>query len=421
VAPPRVFGLSRDATRVIVALLIAGYVAGWAVAPLITGYDHSDLDLFFWPSAQIAAHGHPLAIYAAQASAPYPNANGPLGLIPLLPIAVVANAMGWANNIPLRVGAVYSVTALFTVLLAWTATLLVGRSHGLVTRLVVAAAVMLAPALLTSIGDYGHIEQPLELWLLLLAAGAALKGRAAVAGVLIGLAMLTRTTALLDVLPIGLLLLSEQGRRAATIFFASFAATGAIGFTPFFIADASALVHSLVTYRADLPVGGGSLWVVTRGGPLAGFVQRGDGYLIVGAATALSAAIAWRRRSMPNSIAGLLGALTVASICFPMLAKTVFPYYFLEPYVFSVVWWFAASRSALTWRIVVPLAITAATLLSRFTSGLLFTPTDQPAGIASSALLLAAIALVVADLVAMQLPLPATSSAAPTAASYKPA
>jgi hypothetical protein len=396
-------------------------VAGWAVAPLVTGYDHSDLDLFFWPSAQIAAHGRPLAIYTAQASALYPDANGPLGLIPLLPITVVANAMGWANSVLLRVGAVYAITALITVLLAWEAMRLVGRSHGLVTPLVVAAAILLAPTLLTSIGDYGHIEQPLELWLLLMAAGAALKGRPAVAGVAIGLAILTRTTALLDVFPIGLLLLSMQGRRAATIFFAVAAATGAIGFAPFFIADASALVHSLVTYRAGLPIGGGSLWGVTREGPLAGVVQRGDGYLIVGTATALSAAIAWRRRSMPNSTASLLGALTVASICFPMLAKTVFPYYFLEPYVFSVVWWLAASRSALNWRIVVPLAITAATLLSRFTSGLLFTDRDQATGIASSALLLAAGALVTTDLVTARPPRRETTSAAPMTPSHEPA
>jgi hypothetical protein len=421
VGPAGVFGLSRGATRVIVALLIAAYVAGWAVAPLLTGYEHSDLDLFFWPSAQIAAHGHPLAIYAAQASAVYPNANGPLGLIPLLPIAVVGNAMGWANSVLLRVGAVYAITALFTVLLAWEAMRVVGRSHGLVTPLVVAAAILLAPTLLTSIGDYGHIEQPLELWLVLLASGAALKGRPAVAGVGIGLAILTRTTALLDILPIGLFLLSMHGRKAATIFFAVAASTGAIGFAPFFIADASALVHSLVTYRADLPIGGGSLWVAIRGGPLGGFVQRGDGYLIVGTATALSAAIAWRRGSMPNSTASLLGALTVASICFPMLAKTVFPYYFLEPYVFSIVWWIAAARSALNWRIVAPLAITAATLLSRFTSGLLFSGTGQAAGIASSGLLLAATALVMTDLVATRLPRLETSSAAPTAASYKPA
>jgi hypothetical protein len=60
-----------------------------------------------------AAHGHPLLVYSAHGLDRYPNANGPLGLVPLVPIVVVANALGLANNLQVRAGMVGAVVAVF--------------------------------------------------------------------------------------------------------------------------------------------------------------------------------------------------------------------------------------------------------------------------------------------------------------------
>ena len=383
----------------IIGIAIVGYVVGWAGSPLVLGYGHSDLDLFFWPSVQLAAHGHALSIYTSQAHLDYPNANGPLGLLPLIPIALVGNAMGWASQLPLVAAASDAVAAVFMVLLTWQAMRLIGAPRRNIRLLAIAVTLLLTPTLMTSLGDYGHPEQPLELWLILLAAGAALRGRPALSGVGVGLAFLTRTTAVLYAIPFVLLLLDTRRLRQSATFVGATVCTVAIGLAPFAIADASALLHSLWTYRADLPIAGGSLWVVARGGPLAGVVQHSDGYVVGLTAIALCGVIAWRHRGARMTAATLFGALTVAALCFPMLAKTTLSYYYIEPYVFSVVWWLARPGSAINWRIAVPLAITGLSMLARFTSNQLFTDGDQAVGIAASAVAAASSLLVVGDLV----------------------
>lgn len=392
-------GIARLGPRVGAVVLIGGYVAAWAVSPLVVTTARSDLDLFFWPSAQVAAHGHPLMVYSAQGLGQYPNANGPLGILSLTPIAVIANSAGWANDLRVRAGVTDAVFAVFALLIAAQALGSVRRVRGVVEWPVVTSCVfLLAPVLWISVIGYGHVEQPLELLLVLTAAGYALKGRPVLAGIAVGLAVLTRTTALLYVVPFALVPLATRRIRPTAALIAAAAATAITGLAPFVIADTSDVLHSLVTFRGALPIAGGSVWLITLGSSWSGIVQHGDVYLIVSVAAALCAAILWRRPTVGTTPTGLIGLLTVVAACFPMLAKTVYPYYLLEPYVFASLWWLLRPGSAWNWRIVCPLLLTADALLSKQGVGLPLTGAGLVEGVISSVVLAMVAALVMADL-----------------------
>ena len=190
------------------------------------------------------------------------------------------------------------------------------------------------------------------------------------------------------------------GRRitpTATVLALTFITAG-VGIAPFILADGANVVHSLITYRSGLPIGGGSFWSIARGTPWAGFAEHGDAYLVLGAAAALISSAAWLRPRSTGTTAGFFGLLTIAAACFPMLAKTVLPYYLLEPYVFAAIWWLARPGSVLNWRMAGPLLLTADVFISKQASTLPLNGLGLGEGIASSTVLAVVIALVAIDL-----------------------
>ena len=379
--------------------LVALYVAAWALSPLVVKSTPSDLDVFFWPSAETAVSGHPLLIYSTHINDLDPNANGPLGLVLLAPIAALANAVGWADNLALRAGLTDAVVSLFVLLVAYEAVVLIGRARGAVEwRLAAACSILLAPALWIGVIDYGHVEQPLELALVLLAVGYVVSNRPVAGGVALGAAMLARTTAAFYLIPFVLLPLATRRAKPATATVGAALVTVAAGLAPFLIADGPAVAHSLVTYRADLPIGGGSVWLLVRQTPWAGLAQYGDVYVTAIVALAVTAITLRRRPSAATSTMGLLGLLTVVSSCFPLFAKTVYPYYLVEPYVFGAVWWLARPGSALNWRASVPLLLTADVFLAKAGATLPFNGWGVAEGVTSSAILALVVALVSLDL-----------------------
>jgi hypothetical protein len=342
----------------------------------------------------------PLLIYSAYGHDVSPNANGPLGLVPLIPAVALANALGWAGNIGARSALAGAVVSLFIMLLGWQVVRLVGLGRGVVERrLATACTVLLAPALWIGVIDYGHIEQPIELCFVLLGAALALRGRSAPAGagVAVGAAVLTRTIAAFSLIPLAVVPLARRsvGRSAATI--TACVVTVAAGVAPLLFADGPAVTHSLLTYRGSLPIGGGSFWLVARHTGWAGVAQYGDVAIAAAVATVLTAITLRRHVTVAFTPAGLFGLLTVTSACFPMVAKTVFDYYLVEPYIFGVVWWLARPGSALNWRVLVPVLLTADALLSKVSESL---STDWliAEGIMSSVLIAAVVAMVFADL-----------------------
>lgn len=396
---PRIHHLATPrGRRAGTATLAVLYAGAWVVTSLVLKSTPTDLDLYFWPSAETVAGGHPLLIYSAYGHDVYPNANGPLGLAPLIPVVVLANALGWAGNLGARSALAGAVVSVFVMLLACQVVRLVGQGRGGVERrLPTACTVLLAPALWIGVIDYGHIEQPIELCFVLLGAGWALRGRSASAGVSVGAAVLTRTIAAFSVIPLALVPLARRSARGSASTIAACGVTVAAGLAPFLIADGPAVTHSLLTYRGTLPIGGGSFWIVARQTGWAGVAQYGDVAIAALAGTALVAITLRRHITMAFTPAGLFGLLTVASACFPLFAKTVFDYYLVEPYIFGVVWWLARPGSAVSWRVLVPVLLTADVLLSKLGE---VVPTDWliAEGITSSVIIAVVVTMVTADL-----------------------
>lgn len=356
-SPPAI-GRSR-LRRGLVPLLGVAFIVASAIAVLLFDTTRTDLDVFFWPSAEIAAHGHPLLVYSLRAGQ-YPNANGPVSLVPLTLLAALANALGWQHSLEPRDALTVGAFAVFSLLLAREAVLAVETGRGRPTRrLAVAAVFLLAPPLWVALVGFGHIEQPLELWLILL--GVRLLGRGAPlwAGACLGLAVMTRSVAAVCLLPLVLALLVDRRWARAAALVGAIAATAGAVIAPFWLADRSDVVYSLLTYRGGLPTVGGSLWVAFTGASWAGFVQHADALVFAGAALVLTAAVLAARPHRGWTPPRVYGLLAVAAACVPMLAKTSWPYYLLDPYVFAAIWWLGRPARPLGWRMSVPLLLGA--------------------------------------------------------------
>lgn len=386
-------------TKSVLSVVLGGaYIAAWSGGGATLRGAPSDLDLYFWPSAEIAAHGHPLLIYSLSPLSNYPTANGPVGVLLVALVAAIANALGWAAD-PVRrgllIGALAGALSLGLALTATSVISVAGRSGR--TRVTVLFSVLLAVPLLVSAGAYGHVEQPAELAAMLGAVSLALRGRTASAGVAAGLAVLTRSTAVLYLAALVVAELSMNRRRPILPFAATVAVTVAIGTIPFLIADPSHVAYSLFSYRGGLPIAGGSIWVVAYHSPLERLIETGDLYLVLAVAVLPALIVAVMRSRGPMSAGTVLGLLTIAAASFPMLAKTTYPYYFLEPCVFATCWWLASGKTALNWRLGVPLLLIAVTLMAKTTVSLPLSGLGSLEGVVSSALMAVIVVIVFVD------------------------
>jgi branched-subunit amino acid transport protein AzlD len=386
-------------SRALTAGLGVLYVAASTVAPLVLKTTPSDLDLYFWPAAETAVAGHPLLIYAAHLHGPFRDDNGPLGLLPLVPMAALANALGWAGSLTGRAALSGAVVSLFVLLLAYQAVRFIAAGRGEVRcPLAVAATIVLAPVLWIAVLDYGHTEQPVALCLVLFGVSCSLRKQNVLSGIAFGAAILTRTIAGFGVIPLLLLpFATRRGRAAATIALAALI-TIAVGLMPFVLADEQAVARSLLTYQEGLPIGGGSFWIVARQASWSGIVQSGDVYLAAAVAAILVVLTLGRRPAIAATHAGLIGLITVASCCLPLLAKSVFPYYFFEPYVFATLWWLARPGTAFNWRVVVPILLTVDVFIVMAATTSPSSAAGAAEGVVSSVVVAAAMALVMVDL-----------------------
>ena len=316
---------------------IVPYVALWFGVGLLP-FQPTDLDIFFWPSAKIAAQGHPLLIYAAGGHALYPNANGPVALLPLSVVAVLLNAVGWLDAGAQRRAIAMAVFCLFILLMAVEAVRAIERMRGArlnpSMRLLAYSVLTLNTLAWQSVAGYGHIEQPIEIWLLLVAVRWLGERRSLPAGIAFGVAIMTRSSAVLMTVPLGLGSL-RQGLRSAVALFTGAAAAVAAILLPILIADPSNVIHSLFTYRGSLPVGAGSVWSLARGSPLEPIVQHWD---IAAVLAVVVATNLWLARRNGFDEGRLFAAMTLTSAAFAMLAKTVWPYYFFEVLILGTVW-----------------------------------------------------------------------------------
>lgn len=331
-----------------VSLLVVLYCALWNVVARFP-IDRNDLDAFFVPSARIVLSGHPFDAYSLRYLDLYPNANGPLSLAPLSLATAVASWQGVLADMTLRRVTVLTLFAPFVLLMAREAVAAIDRLRGERltgwARFIVYAVFALSPEVWHSVLFYGHVEQPIMLWLALWGIRQLVARRPARAGLLLGLALLARSSALLLVLPLAAILARDRDWRALWRFGAAMAATMVVVLLPFAIVDGGDLLYSLVTFHGRLQVGGGSLWGLTMGTPLEAFAQRYDSATVLLAAALLTAVVVLWRRDLTLSSPALYLLLALSSLCFPLLLKTLWPYYFLEPFTFLAIRWLAAAPS----------------------------------------------------------------------------
>lgn len=414
--------------RLTVGGLAAIYIFIWGLIGLYP-IDPNDLDAFFLPSVRIALAGHPLLVYSLRYQTIYPNANGPLSLLPLSLIALVLQALGWLNDVNLRRMLVMAAFSVFGLLLAWEGVAAIERLRGIrlrgVRRGLVYALFACAPTLLHGMLFYGHMELSLMLWLILFAVRSLSSQRPGRAGVALGLAILARSNALIYLLTLGLLLLCRGRWRPLARFGVGAGATVALGMLPFYLADRADLLFSLVTFHGALPVGGGSIWEIAVGTPAEAFAQHADTLVVLASAAVITLVVVVARRGLDPAQVDLYGLLTLTSLAFPLFIKTVWPYYFLDMYVFVAIWWLGR-RPALApaWRwlgLLLPAYFVGCAVLAEYATGLL---TNPPAllreSLIEAALVCGFLVLFGAWLICSRDPLPSDSSSASQASSAEP-
>jgi hypothetical protein len=381
-------------TRATMWALGLTYALAWAIAGWLWTGPLNDLDYFSWPAARIALGGHPFLVYAVRYQTIIANDNGPLGLVPLTAVAAVASDLGWLDDVHLRRMLTLSAFSIFTLLMAWEAVLAIDRLRG--TRLgglsrVLAYGVFAAsPILVIGVLGYGHIEQPMTLWLVLLAVRKLARDRALAAGICFGLAMLTRTLAVLPLIPLALLLLVRGRWRALARSAGSTAFLVALVVLPFLLADPQNTIYSLLTHRGSLPVSGGSVWQLLVGTPYEWIPRRADVLFLLALAALVSLIVIRARQDLEVSSRDLYGLLALTSLTLPLLAKSVWPYYFLDAYVFGAIWWLGQA-SPLAWGRVMgaalPLIAIAGALLTEYELEQIGTGIRLPEGVAMGVIL----------------------------------
>jgi len=322
--------------------LAALYIGGWSFLSLIH-LQPTDLDRFYIPAALVALRGRPLFIYSVSHQSAYPLANGPLSVAPLVVALAVAGWMGWLRSLALTRLVIVAVYSVFSLLLAREAVHIIdgfapARLRG-ARRLLVYEVFLISLQLRQSMLYYGHVEQPLMLWLALVGVRALGEGKPRRAGVLLALALLTRTTALTIIIPLALLLLMRRDWRALGRFTTTLVGVAIGALAPFALADGPDLLYSLVTFHNSEAVNGGNLWTLVSGTALTVIPQRADGVVVLLATVIVAALVIRARPDLRVTSRDFLGLLALCSLAHPAFVNILWPYYFLEAFTFCAVWW----------------------------------------------------------------------------------
>ena len=369
--------MNQALTRVATWLLGFSYAMAWAIGGWLWTGPLNDLDYFFLPAVRIALSGHPLLVYAVRYQGTIANDNGPLGLVPLTAVSAVVSWLGWMDDERLRRALILGALSVFSLLMAREAVVAIDRVRGARLharwRLLAYGVFVASPTLWNSVLGYGHVEQPMTIWLILLGVRTLAGDRPGAAGISFGLAILTRSLAALPLVPLGLLLLARGKLRTLTWLAVSAALVVVLGLLPFLVADPTNTIYSLLTHRGDRPPEGGSFWQVAVGTAFQWVPQRTDVLFVLGLAVLVSLFVIRARKDLELSSADIYGLLALTALTLPLLAKSVWPYYFLDAYVFGAIWWLGqVGRYAWRRRFVgaaVPLIASVGTLLTEYEIG----------------------------------------------------
>src|SRR6202035_3456366 len=136
---------------------------------------------------RFARGGHPRLVYTARFQDVIANDNGPLGLVPLTAVAALLSRLGWLDDEHLRRMLIMAAFSIFSLLMAREAVGAIDRLRGVslrgLPRLLAYGVFAASPTLVNAVLGYGHIEQPMTLWLVLIAVRLLARGRSAGSGI----------------------------------------------------------------------------------------------------------------------------------------------------------------------------------------------------------------------------------------------
>lgn len=319
----------------------------------------SDLTNFFFKSANAILAGHPFQMYAVRASGGYPNYNPPLSIFLMAPFLKLGETLGFAHNYGEQITVVALPFLIFVPLLGWLTLRALSQFYPEMPetqRLLAYMLITLSPLTWQAYSPWYHLEQPMMLCFLVAAALALQSRREALGGALAGLAVLTRTTALMPLIALGVLLLVAENWRSLLKFEGVAAIVAGVGIAPFFLFDRANAMYSFVSWRGTAAIGGNSIWDIFGGGAgirhtLNAAARRLDMPSVI-AVVLLVSFFAARRLRISAYDREAWSVLAIAALTVPMLSKTNWPYYYLEPFLLLVIWEFGTlhDRRAGLWR-----------------------------------------------------------------------
>ena len=320
----------------------------------------SDQLLFFFPAAQHILDGHPFAIYAVRAAGSYPNYNPPLGTLLIAPLLAIGQAFlpgasacvsAGDNDVACRsllgfvgLGFIPFVIAMGVVTLGAVRRLYPTLSQG--QALIAYSLIVLTPLTWQNFTQWWHFEQPMMLFFFVLGVSQLQAKRPYLAGLFLGLAILSRTTAAVPLIALLVVLLAERSWNTMLKLGGTIAAVAVLGFGPFFLFDRANAIYSLISWRGTAPIGN-SIWSLVSSSALPQCSAKLDCLarrLDLPTAALLAAIVAYlavRRFGVSAMQRNLYAVLAIAALLVPMLSKTNWPYYYAEPFVFIVIWEFS--------------------------------------------------------------------------------
>jgi hypothetical protein len=344
--------------------------------------DDSDLTSFFFRSAQLILQGHPWNIYAVRAFGGYPNYNPPLSIFLMAPLLKLADSIGLAGNLGAEISFVSFPFIGFVLLLGYVTVVALRELFPAISeiqRFLAFILIVFSPLTWQTFTIWYHLEQPIMLASLVGAMVAFQTRREGLGGLLAGLAVLSRTTAVVPLVAFGVLLIVGGEWRAIFRFVPAAAAVVLAGFAPFFYFDRADTVYSLLTWRGSAEIGGNSIWTIFKydGAQAASplqyaldhFVRRLDMYAVL-LVVIVVAVLAVRRLGVSPYGREAWAVLAIATLAVPMLTKNNWPYYYLEPFVFLLIWEFTSMHDrrvgAWRWPVLTFSFLSVAATLSQF-------------------------------------------------------
>lgn len=317
----------------------------------------TDLLVYFLPAAGNVSLAHPFAIYEVRFGI-FPNTNPPLAIMLMAGLLDLARAVhlpgvqacadsGYLDLACRPLVALVSLAFVpFVAGIGGLAVVAIRRAQPRLpaTRLLAAFTLLvLSPLIWQDFIRWWHLEQVLMLCFLLGAVVTLQARQPILAGVLLGFAILTRTTAIVPILAI-LVVVALTDRPRLVRLALPLALVAGIGILPFLAADPQNAFYSLLTWRGDAPIGV-SVWSLLGGTALEPVAMRIDEPLIL-VGTIIIAILGVRRFGVSSSDRGLWGLLAAVMLLVPLLSKSTWPYYYAEPFVPLVVWEAATALDA---------------------------------------------------------------------------